>query len=80
MSRLCLLVIRPSTEEALKEIEAAMRSIEAARSPTAAAAAAAQLRTYHNSAFWDPSTRTAPVTHPVSVCHEDIFTALKPKI
>ncbi|BDA48343.1 hypothetical protein COCOBI_12-0190 [Coccomyxa sp. Obi] len=54
----------PSTEEALKEIEAAMKSIEAARSPAAAAAAAAQLRTYHNSAFWDPSARTAPVTHP----------------
>ncbi len=43
-----------------------MRSIEAARTPAGAAAAAAQLRTYHNSAFWDPDARAAHVTHPVS--------------
>lgn len=59
----CTCARRPSTSEALREIEAAMRSIEAAESPRAAAAAAAQLRTYDNS-FWEPDSRPAQVRHP----------------
>ena len=59
----CTCARRPSTSEALREIEAAMRGIEAAESPRAAAAAAAQLRTYDNS-FWEPDSRPAQVRHP----------------
>ncbi len=51
---------RPSTSEALREIEAAMRGIEAAHSPKASAAAAVQLRTYDNS-FWEPEAQPGQV-------------------